>query len=272
VFAALGQVRVRRRSAGIAIDLGSARTRAWMPGHGLVIDVPTTTSTSGQGVSSPVRRGTVVDLPGAVRLLDHLFGRRAGLRTRSLVVLTTPVLYVDEHRVTTLAALEVLDARTVLTIDSVKAAAIGAGADLTRPLLVVDIGAHLTEVGLLLGGAVTQPRRLDLGTSDLGPATSVADLVHWIVTTVTELLRDEDLGPQVVDALERGPLLTGGGALRPEITYRLARRLHVAVRSAPAPHLAAVRGAGLALLAAGRHPSLADEVPTCHTTAPTADS
>jgi rod shape-determining protein MreB len=241
-----------------------------MPGQGLVIDVPTTMSTGAQGICFPVRRGHVVDLPGAVRLLDHLLGRRAGLGNCSIVVLTTPVLCVDEHRVSALAALEVLDARTVLTIDSVKAAAIGAGADLKQPLLVVDIGAHLTEVGLLVDGAVATPSRLDLGTSDLGAATTAADLVHWIVTAATDLLRDEDLGPQVVDALERGPLLTGGGALRPEITYQLARQLRAAVRSAPAPHLAAVRGAGLALIAADRHPSSANEVPTGHTTLPNA--
>jgi rod shape-determining protein MreB len=240
-----------------------------MPGEGLVIDVPTTMSTGAQGICFPVRRGHVVDLPGAVCLLDHLLGRRAGLGN-SIVVLTTPVLCVDEHRVSALAALEVLDARTVLTIDSVKAAAIGAGADLKQPLLVVDIGAHLTEVGLLVDGAVATPSRLDLGTSDLGAATTAADLVHWIVTAATDLLRDEDLGPQVVDALERGPLLTGGGALRPEITYQLARQLRAAVRSAPAPHLAAVRGAGLALIAADRHPSFANRVPTGHTTLPNA--
>lgn len=253
-----------QRSPGIAIDLGSARTRAWMPDHGLVIDTPTITSPGAQGVSCPVQRGHIVDLPGAVRLLDHLLGRRAGLGKCSIVVLTTPVLCVDEHRVTSLAALEVLDARTVLTIDSVKAAALGAGADLNQPLLVVDIGAHLTEIGLLVDGAVTQPHRLNAGTSDLGAATTVADLVHWIGTVVIDLLRD-DLGPQVVDALERGPLLTGGGALRPEITYRLAKRLCAPVRSAPAPHLAGIRGAGLALVAAHRHPSFAAEVATGYT-------
>jgi rod shape-determining protein MreB len=260
-----------RRSPGIAVDLGSARTRAWMPDHGLVVDVPTKTPPGAQGSCFPVRRGQVVDLPGAVRLLDHLLGRRAGVGNCSIVVLTTPVLCVDEHRVTTLAALEVLDARTVLTIDSVKAAAIGAGAELKQPLLVVDIGAHLTEVGLLVDGAVAQPCRLDLGTSDLGAATTAADLVHWIGTVVMDLLRD-DLGPHVVDALERGPLLTGGGALRPEITYRLAKRLCAPVRSAPAPHLAAVRGAGLALVAAHRHPSFADDVATGFTTLPNAGS
>jgi rod shape-determining protein MreB and related proteins len=168
--------------------------------------------------------------------------------------------YAGQHRSVALAALAILGAGTVVTIDSVKAAALGAGADLTQPLLVVDIGADLTEIGLLVDGGVTQAHRLDVGTSDLGEAATVAELVQSIVGAVTNLLR-LDCGAQVVDALDRGPLLTGGGALRPEITYRLSKGLLASVRPAPAPQLAAVRGAGLAMVAAQRHPSVPGEDP-----------
>jgi rod shape-determining protein MreB len=229
-----------------------------MPDQGLIFDVPTITSSNSDGVCRPVQRGVVVDLPGAARVLDDLLGRRAGLGRYSIVVLTTPILCADQQRSVVRAALEVLDARTVLTIDSVKAAALGAGADLTQPLLMVDIGAHLTEVGLLVDGGVRQAHRFDVGTSDLGATTTVAELVQSIVAVVTDLLR-LDCGAQVVDALDRGPLLTGGGALRPEITYRLAKQLLAPVRPAPAPHSAAVRGAALALVAAHHHPSLTVE-------------
>jgi len=232
-----------------------------MPDHGLIFDAPTITPPDADGVCRPVQRGVVVDLPGATRGLDHLLGCRAGLGGYSIVVLTTPVLCTGEHRSVALAALEVLDARTVVTIDSVKAAALGAGADLTQPLLVVDIGADLTEVGLLVDGGVTQAHRFDVGTSDVGATTAVAELVQSIVGVVTDLLR-LDCGGQVVDALDRGPLLSGGGALRPEITYRLSKRLLASVRPAPAPQLAAVRGAGLALVAAQRHPSGPGRRPT----------
>jgi rod shape-determining protein MreB len=200
----------------------------------------------------------IVDLPGATRLLDHLLGEPAGLGQYAVVVLTTPVLCTERQRSAARAALEILDARTVLTIDSVKAAALGAGADLAQPLLVVDVGAHLIEVGLLVEGGVTQARRFDVGTSDLGATTTVAELVQSIGAAVTDLLR-LDCGGQVVDALDRGTLLTGGGALRPEITYRLGQRLRAPVRPAPAPQFAAVRGAGLALVAAHRHPTLTVE-------------
>ncbi|MEU4392139.1 rod shape-determining protein [Kribbella sp. NPDC023855] len=242
-----------QRSSGIAIDLGSARTRAWMPDTGLTVDAATAAPAGMSGIRRPVQRGVVVDLPGASRCLDHLLGRRAGLGRYSTVVLITPLLCADPHRSTAIATLEVLDARSIVTIASVKAAALGARADLIRPLLVVDVGAGLTEVGLLVDGQVAQGCRLELGTSDLGAGTSIAGLVESIVGAVTDLLR-LDCGVQVVDALDRGVLLTGGGALRPEITYRLSKQLHASVRPAAAPQVAALRGAGLVLGAARRHP------------------
>jgi rod shape-determining protein MreB and related proteins len=84
--------------------------------------------------------------------------------------------------------------------------------------------------------------------------------VQSIVGVAANLLR-LDCVAQVVDALDRGPLLTGGGALHPEITHRLAKRLLAPVRPAPEPQLAAVRGAGLALVAAQRHSSVPGEDP-----------
>jgi rod shape-determining protein MreB len=141
----------------------------------------------------------------------------------------------------------------VLTIDHVKAGAIGAKADLIRPLLVIDIGAQLTEVAVLGYGSVIQACRVLLGTGDLGSGTKSADLVDAVVEMVTNLLR-HDCAALVVDALDRGPLLVGGGAVRPEITYQLAKQLGSPVQPAPAPWTAAVRGAGASALAAHRHP------------------
>lgn len=59
----------------------------------------------------------------------------------------------------------------------------------------------------------------------------------------------------IVDALDTGPVLTGGGSLRPAIVYQLSKRLMSPVRPAPMPHTAAIRGAAQFVLAAIRHPS-----------------
>ncbi|MGW2898618.1 rod shape-determining protein [Streptomyces sp. NPDC001212] len=240
-----------RQGWGVALDMGSARTRAWVAGRGLVLDVPTVTF-PGSGAVYPIQRGTIIDTEGTARMLDRLLGNRLPRFTRPLVVLTAPVLDGVAFRNEARTAVEVLRPRDVLTIPSARAVALAAGADLSRPLLVVDIGAHLTEVVLLSEGAVVDARRTALGTSDLDSASPV-QICEAVATMVTAMLR-QDRTSLTVDALRRGALLAGGGALRPEITYHLAGRLHAPLKAVAAPHTAAVRGAATLLRAAHDHP------------------
>ncbi|MCW8098348.1 rod shape-determining protein [Streptomyces tauricus] len=243
-----------RHCSGIALDLGSARTRAWTSGRRMILDVPTVTFPGG-GATYPIQRGTIVDTPGTSRMLDRLLGHRLPRLGRPLLILTTPVLGGVAYRAEARAAVEVLRPRTVLTVPTARAVAMAVDADLTRPLLVVDIGAHLTEVTLLAdGGAVVDARHTALGTGDLDRHTPPALIADAIVAMVTAML-EQDRTPETLDALRRGVLLAGGGALRPDITHRLTGRLHVPARPVPAPHTAAVRGAAQLLRAAHAHPS-----------------
>ncbi|WP_329440959.1 rod shape-determining protein [Streptomyces canus] len=252
-----------RQCTGIALDLGSARTRAWMSGRRSILDVPTVT-VPGDSATHPVQRGTIVDTPGTARMLNRLLGHRLPRSGRPLLILTTPVLGGITYRAEARTAVEVLRPRTVLTVPTARAVAVAADSDPTRPLLVLDIGAHLTEVTLLADGAVTDARHTALGTSDLGtgdlgtgdlegrtPAARLTDAVDAMVTAML----DQDRTSQTLDALQRGVLLAGGGALRPDIADHLSRRLRAPVRSVPAPHTAAVRGAARLLQAAHAHPS-----------------
>lgn len=251
-----------RRCPGVALDLGSTRTRAWITGRGLVLDVPTVTfpgsaaatGTGADGGIHPIRRGAIVDTAGTARMLDRLLGHRMPRFGRPLVILTAPVLDGVAFRTEARAAVEVLRPRTVLTVPAARAVALAAGADPFRPLLVVDVGAHLTEVVLLAEGAVTDARRITLGTGDLDGGTPSGRLTDAVVSMVTAIL-EQDRSPQTLDALRRGMLLAGGGALRPEITYRLTGRLRAPVRPVPSPHTAALRGAA-ALLEAGARPRI----------------
>ncbi|MER5197294.1 hypothetical protein ACWD3J_29145 [Streptomyces sp. NPDC002755] len=242
-----------RQCCGIALDLGSARTRAWMSGRRLILDVPTVTF-PGAGATYPIQRGTIVDTPGTARMLNRLLGHRLPRFGRPLLILTTPVLGGIAYRTQARAAVEILRPRTVLTVPSARAVAVAAGADLTRPLLVVDLGAHLTEVTLLADGAVTDARHTALGTSDLDSLTPPTQITEAVAAMVTGML-EQDHTSQTLDALRRGALLAGGGALRPDITYRLTDRLRAPVQPVPAPHTAAVRGAARLLQAAHAHPS-----------------
>ncbi|MET9394567.1 rod shape-determining protein [Streptomyces sp. NPDC006624] len=234
-----------RRDWGVALELGSARTRAWVPGRGLITDVPTVTF--GAGTTYPIQRGTIVDEAGCARMLQRLLGHRLPRRTRPHIVLTTPVLDGPAYRSAARAAVEVLRPRTVRTIPTARAVALAAGAGLSRPLLVVDVGAHLSEVVLLSGTGVVDARRAALGTGDLGAARP-AGIADTVASMITEMLR-QDRTSRTADALHRGVLLAGGGALRPGIVHDLSGLLGVPPRVVPAPHTAAVRGAARHLCA-----------------------
>ncbi|MGW5236035.1 rod shape-determining protein [Streptomyces nodosus] len=249
-----------RRCSGIALDMGSARTRIWVSGRGMILDVPTVTF-PGTGAVHPVRRGAIVDTPGAARMLDRLLSRHLPRFRRPLVILATPVLDGVAYRAEARTAVEVLRPRAVLTVPAARAVALAGGADLSRPLLVVDIGAHITEVVLLSEGAVVDAHRAALGTGDIdGAGTTHTGIADVVIDMVATMLR-QDRTSLTLDALQRGVLLAGGGALRPDITYRLTGRLHTSVRAVPAPHTAAVRGAAKLLESTHAHPSAAGSIP-----------
>lgn len=247
-----------RRCSGIALDLGSARTRAWIAGRGKVLDVPTVTF-PGTGAIHPIRRGTVVDIPGTARMLDRLLGHRMPRIGRPLVVVATPVLDGAAFRTAARTAVEVLRPRAVATVPGARAVAPAAGADPIRPLLVVNIGAHLTEAVLLSDGEVTDARRAAVGTTDLTGGATPALVTEAVTGMVTAMLR-QDRTALTRTALRRGVLLAGGGALRPEITRDLPDGLGAPVQPVPSPHTAAVRGAAGLLAAAHHHPPVTGTV------------
>ncbi|WP_447034856.1 rod shape-determining protein [Streptomyces sp. DSM 118878] len=242
-----------RQCCGLALDMGSARTRAWIGGRKAILDVPTITF-PGAGAAYPIQRGAIVDVPGTARMLDRLLRHRLPRLTRPLVVVTTPVLDGPLFRERARAAVQVLRPRAVITVPAARAIALAAEADLDRPLLVVDIGAHLTEVVLLVDGTVFDARRTALGTTDLAGAHASAEIGEAVTTMITSMLR-QDRTAVTADALSRGALLAGGGALRPDLARRLITGLQAPLRAVAAPHTAAIRGAAKILRAAHGHPS-----------------
>ncbi|MFF0203822.1 hypothetical protein [Streptomyces sp. NPDC005017] len=65
----------------------------------------------------------------------------------------------------------------------------------------------------------------------------------------------QDRSGLTAEALDRGVLLAGGGALRPDVTGQPGARLPASLRVVPAPHTAAVRGAARLLQAAHTRPA-----------------
>lgn len=256
---------------GLALDLGSSRTRAWVPGHGLVTD-PVLGGGSGSLLDGPdlafdadgerpVRRGRIVDPESCARLLGRIADAALGPdRTDSVIVLSHPVLAGAVHRNAARELLAGLGPTRVLVLSSARAAAAYAGPRDAGPLLVVDMGAELTEVTLLVGGRIADARQAESGLSDLDPATLPATLVGTVLDMVKSMWRQDRHGA-IRGALRKGPVLAGGGALRPDVTDRLARCLGTPVRLAEDPSTTVVRGAGRILSSVLRHGATTSVLP-----------
>jgi rod shape-determining protein MreB len=240
--------------AAVAVDLGSAYTRIWAAGRPAV-SVPTL-SHSLTNPTRLVRRGRIVDSAGYEQLLCRLLRRfHRPLPAGAVVVACRPVrTTADEEDETRQLLTDVFAPSRLLFIDTVRAAAIGAG-EASGPLLVVDVGAQLTEVAVLNRGAVIAARRADMGISDVIRPGEPDAIVHTIVGLVDDLRRDPRC-PDPTIVARGGLLLVGGAAARPPLAARTAGALGVAVRPAAHPRLAAVRGAGLAALAALRRAAM----------------
>lgn len=250
----------RGAARGLALDLGSSRTRAWIPGQGIVSD--TGNGPGGEyGRGGPVRRGRIVDTESCGRMLGRIADTALGAdRDDTVIVLSHPVLAGPEHRAAAREILGALGPSSVIVLDSARAAAACAGPQDGGPLLVVDIGAELTEATLLVDGRVRDARLAETGLSDLGPGEAPTVVVRAVLDMVMAMWQQDRHGA-VLGALRKGPLLAGGGALRPDVTNRIAVRLGVAVRLPDDPATTVVRGAGLFLSSVLRHGAVAPALP-----------
>ncbi|GAA2422724.1 hypothetical protein GCM10010433_23180 [Streptomyces pulveraceus] len=233
---------------GLALDLGSSRTRVWVPGHGVLADTDLCGEPgTGPGRGRPVRRGRIVDPESCGRMLGRIADTALGAdRTGTVIVLSHPVLAGPRHRTEARELITALGPTTVIALDSARAAAAYAGPCDGGPLLVVDLGAELTEATLLVDGQVRDARQAETGLGDLDPAEPPTAVVRTVLDMIMEMWQQDRHGA-VLGALRKGPLLTGGGAARPDITHRIAVRLGGPVRLADDPATAVVRGAGMVL-------------------------
>ncbi|MET7366347.1 rod shape-determining protein [Streptomyces sp. NPDC005566] len=233
---------------GLAIDLGSSGARAWVPGRGLVVG-----PAPQEGPGRPVRRGRIVDAESCGRILGHLADAALGAdRSGTVIVLSHPVLAGAEQRSLARDLLTALGPSGVLVLSSARAAAACAGPRSGGPLLVVDMGAEITEVTLLVDGTVADARQAETGLVDLEPEAPPAELVRTVLDLVGSMWRQDKHGA-VSGALRRDPVLAGGGALRRDVTEGIAGCLGVPVRLADDPSTTVVRGAGLILDSVLRH-------------------
>ncbi|MFI8006176.1 rod shape-determining protein MreC [Streptomyces sp. NPDC086010] len=243
----------------LAVDLGGSGTRAWVSGVGLL----GAGAVSGGSASRPVSRGRIVDAESCAGLLARVADTALGADRRdTVIVLSRPVLAGREHRAQARQLLARLGASSGMVLSSAEAAAACAGPAGSGPVLVVDMGAELTEVALLVDGATADARQTDWGLTDLHPDALPAQLAGSVIDMIACMWREDRHGA-MRGALRRGPLLTGGGALRTDVTGLIGARLGTAVRIDPDPSTAVVRGAALLAgrVPAGTRPGPAPAVP-----------
>lgn len=251
----------RGLTRGLALDLGSSRTRAWIPGQGVVADTGSDPAGDYGHGGRPVRRGRIIDAESCGRMLGRIADTALGAdRSDTVIVLSHPVLAGSGHRAAARDLLTALGPSSVIVLDSARAAAACGGPQDGGPLLVVDIGADLTEVTLLVDGRVRDARLAETGTSDLEPGEAPIAIVRAVSDMVMGMWQQDRHGA-LLGALRKGPLLAGGGALRPDVTNRIALRLGVPVRLTDDPATTVVRGAGLILSSVLRHASAAPALP-----------
>jgi rod shape-determining protein MreB len=188
---------MRRISAGpdLAIDLGTANTRLYADGYGLIADEPSiimvrpdtgTVEAVGAGakyhvrngrrrIVAPLRSGVVADVDAASALLAPLFrrARRFGL-TRPRLLACAPTDAGTGERDALIEAASRAGAGRVVLAPEPLAAAIGAGMDvaLDYAQMIVDVGDGVTDIAIIRSGELIMTSAVRTAYSDLKKAVS----------------------------------------------------------------------------------------------------
>jgi rod shape-determining protein MreB len=177
----------------VALDLGTANTRLYAQGRGIVADIPSAVkvnrekgSVEAVGKSAlpsnknnsydsilPLRSGVVKDVEGAAYLLTPLLRRvrRFGL-IKPRVLACAPTDATHEERAALMEAAIRAGAATVKIVPEPLAAAIGAGLDISSPYaqMLVDIGDGVTDIAVIRDSELLSTAATRTACSDLHKA------------------------------------------------------------------------------------------------------
>lgn len=180
----------------MAVDLGTANTRVYVKGEGIVLNEPSVVAVNtmtntiiavgeearrmvGRApadivVISPLRAGVSTDFDVTEKMLRYFMQevheRRSLARPRLVVAVPTGMTVVEQRAVED-ASIQA-GARSVSMIEGPLAAAIGAGIPVHEPIgnMVVDIGGGTTEVAVISLGGIVISRSMRLGGGKMDDA------------------------------------------------------------------------------------------------------
>lgn len=173
-----------RLTKQLGIDLGTANTRVFVKGRGMVINEPSVVAVNrrtGQvmavgedalsmvgktpahiQVTRPLQRGIIADFEVTEKMLRYFFDKVHEDKTfaiaRPSVVICVPLDVTEVERKAVGDAATAAGAREVLVVEEPIAAAIGAGLAIGEPFgnMVINLGAGSTEIAIIsLNGVVT---------------------------------------------------------------------------------------------------------------------
>ncbi len=179
-------------SQDLALDLGSARTRVYLRGGGVMVDVPSVVAVRtrrsgrqdivavGEDAAAmigrtpkdieairPIRAGRILAYDAADALLLHLVraihGRAGWIRPRVVVAVDQGAPEVANRAVRD--SCEAFGARDVQLVSKPLAAALGSGLNVEAPSghMVVDVGAGTTQIAVVCRNEVIASTAVELG-------------------------------------------------------------------------------------------------------------
>lgn len=149
----------------VGIDLGTAKTRAWVRGEGLLLEEPS--------AERSFKDGVIPDFDTAKKAIRYCFAKVGRCRLRSPRVLISVHSDITEEQKQTLErAAQAAGAKKVFLIESSMAAAIGAGLPVSEPkgCMVIDLGACMTKFAVISLAGIVHSKLIRVGGNEMDNA------------------------------------------------------------------------------------------------------
>jgi rod shape-determining protein MreB len=180
----------------IGLDLGTANTRMYVKGKGIIMRSPTVVTIdnveekvvaigreakmmigktpSHMKAFRPIRNGVVADFEVTSLMLREYFVKTETLSlfNRPVVLVSTPENCTEVERLAVENAIFAAGAKAVGMVGSSMAAAVGAGLNINSPrgCMIVDIGGGMTQVAVISSGGIVRSRGVKLAGDKLDGA------------------------------------------------------------------------------------------------------
>ncbi len=225
----------------LAIDLGAANTRIYLPGRGVVVNEPSVIAFYASNgkiaavgreakrlarrqpreirVARPIRDGVIADCEAASQMLSQFISGARGRHTLvgpSLLICAPTDVTPLEQRAYEDTAMRA-GAGKVSIVEGPYAAALGAGLDprAARACMIVDLGAATTDIAVISGGGILYASTRRIGGSEIDRAIARYLHLERTLEVSEEAAEEVKIEMGAVDGpRDRRPLAVRGRNLR----------------------------------------------------------